>query len=121
MFEHEPERFRESKDRVSRLAAGIRKVLDREKGAVNVVVSVDQKQLHAGKVAREQRFPSLLLMLLILLLILLANFAGRKDQEQDQDQEQEFQTTLAFDRFAIREAPWQINGWCGWTGRNTDP
>jgi hypothetical protein len=93
MFEHEPERFRESKDRVSRLAAGIRKVLDRKKGAVNVVVSVDEEQLHAGNLAREQRFPSLLL--LILLLILLANFAGRKDQEQDQDQEQEFQTTLA--------------------------
>src|ERR1700674_5089766 len=53
MFDHEPERFRESKDRVGRFAPGIREVLDREKRAVNVVVAVDQKQLHGGKVTKE--------------------------------------------------------------------
>jgi hypothetical protein len=92
MFEHQPERFRESEDGVGRFAAGIGKILDREKGAVNVVMPVDQKQLHVGNLAKEQPFPK------ILLLPApdrdpargpLVNFAARKDQEQDQEHEQE--------------------------------
>jgi aromatic ring-opening dioxygenase LigB subunit len=52
MLEHEAERFRESENRVGRFAARIREVLNRKEGTVNVVVSVDQKQLHADNVAR---------------------------------------------------------------------
>jgi hypothetical protein len=70
MFDHEPERFRESENRVGRFAPGIRKVLDREKRPVNVVMPVDEEQLHATNVARARWFPILLLMILILLLIL---------------------------------------------------
>jgi hypothetical protein len=70
MFDHEPERFREPEDRVRRFAPGIRKVLDREKRPVNVVMPVDQEQLHVRKVTKERQFPNLLLMVMVLLLIL---------------------------------------------------
>ena len=55
MFNHEPERFRESEDRVRRFASGIRQVLNRKKRTVNVIVSVDEEQLHAGNVAERPR------------------------------------------------------------------
>ena len=48
MFEHEPERFGETKNRVGRFALGIREMEDREIGAVNVVVTVNQEKLHAA-------------------------------------------------------------------------
>ena len=46
IFQHAPDRFGESVDRIGRFAAGIGKILDREKRSVNVVMSVDQKELH---------------------------------------------------------------------------
>ena len=47
MFDHEPQRFREPEDRVRRFAPRIGKILDREKRPVNVVMPVDEEQLHA--------------------------------------------------------------------------
>jgi hypothetical protein len=55
MFDHEPERFGEPENCVRRFAPGVRQVLDREKRPVNVVVTVDEEQLHASKVAKEWR------------------------------------------------------------------
>jgi hypothetical protein len=71
MFDHEPERFGEPEDRIRRLTPGIRQVLDREKRPVNVIVTVDQEQLHVRKVTKEPRFPTSLLLLILLLLLLL--------------------------------------------------
>jgi hypothetical protein len=70
MFDHEPERFREPEDRVGRFAPGVRKILDREKRPVNVVMPVDEEQLHAFTVAEGRRFPILMLLIVILLMIL---------------------------------------------------
>jgi hypothetical protein len=46
MFEHEAQSFGESEDRVCRFAARIGEILDREKGAIDIVMPVDQKQFH---------------------------------------------------------------------------
>jgi hypothetical protein len=95
MFDHEPKRFREPEDCVGRFASRIGEVLDREKRAVNVVMSVDEEQLHVNNLARERPFPNLMLLIMILLMIVVVTIVLRRDQEQDQDQEQEFQTQLA--------------------------
>jgi hypothetical protein len=58
MFQHEPERFGESKDGVSRFAAGIRKVKDREIGAVNVVMTVNEQEFHCGMLAQARGTPT---------------------------------------------------------------
>jgi hypothetical protein len=55
MFHHEAKGFGEAEDRVRRFATGIREIRDREKGTVNVVVTVDEKQLHPGKVAESSK------------------------------------------------------------------
>jgi hypothetical protein len=96
MFEHEPKRFGESEDRVRRFAARIRKILNGKEGAVNVVMPVDQKQLHLRKVVNEPRFPTILLRPAATPAPDLdhapdpfVEFAGRNDQEHDQEQEQE--------------------------------
>jgi len=70
MFDHEPERFREPENGVCRFAPGIGEVLDREKGSVNVVMPVDQKQLHFVNVTEQRPFPIFMLMILIMILIL---------------------------------------------------
>jgi hypothetical protein len=46
MFDHQAHRFCKPEDRVRRFTAGIRQILDREKRAIDVVMTVDQKQLH---------------------------------------------------------------------------
>ena len=51
MLNHEPQRFRETEDRVCRFATGIRQIQNRKVRAVNVVVAIDQEQFHAGKLA----------------------------------------------------------------------
>jgi hypothetical protein len=52
MFQHKSERFGESKDGIGRFAAGIRKVKDREIGAVNVVMTVNEQESHGGMLAQ---------------------------------------------------------------------
>jgi hypothetical protein len=47
MFEHEAERFRETENGVGRFALRVGEMEDREIGAVNVVVTVNEEQLHA--------------------------------------------------------------------------
>ena len=51
MFHHQAQRFGESEDCVGWFATGIREILDRKKGAIHVIMPVDQKQLHAKTVA----------------------------------------------------------------------
>jgi hypothetical protein len=51
VLDHEPERFGETEDGVGGLAPGILQVLDREKRPVNVVMPVDQEQLHVRNLA----------------------------------------------------------------------
>jgi hypothetical protein len=49
MFQHQPEGFRETEDGVGRFALRIREMEDREIGAVNVVVTVDEEKFHGGE------------------------------------------------------------------------
>src|SRR6266487_3052314 len=53
MFDHQAQGFCKSEDRVRRFAAGIRQILDREKRAINVVMTVDEQQLHTITVTEE--------------------------------------------------------------------
>ena len=46
MFDHEPQCFGETKNGVGRFAFGIGQVRDGEERAINVIVAVDEKQLH---------------------------------------------------------------------------
>jgi len=48
----------------------LERFLDREKGSVNVVMPVDQKQLHLVNVTEQRPFPIFMLMILIMILIL---------------------------------------------------
>ena len=45
-FNIKPERFRETENRIRGFAFRIREVRNREERTVNIIVSVDQKQLH---------------------------------------------------------------------------
>src|SRR5437879_10946800 len=51
MFDHQAQGFCKSEDRVRRFAARIRQILNREKRARNVVMTVDEQQLHRITVA----------------------------------------------------------------------
>src|SRR5437764_2512759 len=46
MFQHQPQRFGETENRIGWFAARVAQVRDREKRAINVIMPVDQKQFH---------------------------------------------------------------------------
>src|SRR6202040_2498902 len=46
MFHHQPQRFREPENRIGWFAPRVRQILDGKKRAINVVMTVNQKQLH---------------------------------------------------------------------------
>ena len=48
----------ESKDGVRRFAAGIREVQDREIGAVNVIMAIDQEEFHRVRLAKAKATPT---------------------------------------------------------------
>jgi hypothetical protein len=46
MFNHQPQGFCETENRVGRFALGIREVGDSEKRAINVIVTIDKQEFH---------------------------------------------------------------------------
>src|SRR4029450_12304259 len=46
MFDHQPQRLRETEDGIGRFTLGIREIRDSEKRAINVIVTVDKQEFH---------------------------------------------------------------------------
>jgi hypothetical protein len=46
VFDHQAKGLGETEDRIRRFTARVREVLDREKRAVNIIVAINQQELH---------------------------------------------------------------------------
>src|SRR6266513_332159 len=46
MFDHQPQRLRETENGIGRFTLGIREIRDSEKRAINVIVTVDKQEFH---------------------------------------------------------------------------
>ena len=73
MFQHQAESLSETKDRVRRLPARIREVQDREIGAVNIIMAIDQEEFHRVRLAKAKATPTNFLCSAVRNLALLAN------------------------------------------------
>src|SRR5437762_10489985 len=100
MVNREPQCFSKPEIRFRRFSPGIGEVLDRENRSVNVVMPVDQKQLHAGNI-----------------------MVGRGSVEPRRSWghsvgSTESRPTNSFNS-RVKKAQCQTNGWCAWRIVNT--